>query len=137
MRVLGIVAIVLGLTLVGTSVLSANEKSRSPFSRSPADVAKDEPCRFMGTFHKESRRRIEAFLDCDAISLVEWKCMAEALKALDDEMTLQCKQEPQSLDTIEARQGERYAACLPPSSEELVQCSLLSSDWACRERVCR
>jgi len=71
-KALGTAVIVLVLVIVGTSVSLAKEKSRSPFSRSPADVAKDEPCRFMGTFHKESRRRIEAFLDCDAISLQEW-----------------------------------------------------------------
>ena len=34
-------------------------QSRSPFTRTPADVALDEPCRFMGTFHRESRWRVE------------------------------------------------------------------------------
>ena len=35
------------------------EKSRSPFTTSPAEIALEEPCRYIGTFHKESRQLLE------------------------------------------------------------------------------
>ena len=104
----------------------ANEKSRSPFSRSPGDVFVEEPCRFMGTFHKESRQRLERFYVRKDISLDEWKCMAAALKRLDDEATQSCKKADQTIEVIEARQAELYRTCLPGSKHRLVKCGMLS-----------
>jgi len=131
------IGLLVGLLLFGShSAMAEEEKSRSPFSRSPADVAKDEPCRFMGTFHKESRQRLEAFFSCHVISIEQWKCLASELKALDKEMTKRCKEQPQSLETIEARQTELYRTCLPPSDEKIASCSLLSSDRTCLTDLC-
>jgi hypothetical protein len=112
------------ICLHGTSV--AEEKSRSPFHRSPADVAVEEPCRFMGTFHKEVRQRLEMFYGAKQITLPEWKCLSGALKKVDRETTASCKEAPQSIETIEVRQTELFSACLPESKRPLVDCSLLS-----------
>jgi hypothetical protein len=131
------IGLLVGLLLFGShSAMAEEEKSRSPFSRSPADVAKDEPCRFMGTFHKESRRRLEALFSCHVISIEQWKCMANELKTLDKEMTNRCKEKPQALETIEARQTELYRTCLLPSGDAISRCSLLSSDRACLTDLC-
>ena len=51
------IAAVMGMAALAP--VGAEEKSRSPFHRSPADVAVEEPCRFMGTFHKEVRQRLD------------------------------------------------------------------------------
>jgi len=109
----------------------APEKSQSPFHRSPADVAMEEPCRYIGTYHKESRQRLEELRANEVISLDQWKCMARALAALDDELTLECKKEEKSIEVVEARQSELYAPCLSPPNPEVVHCSLLSSEDRC------
>ncbi len=131
------IGLLVGMLLFGSHLaIGEEEKSRSPFSRSPADVAKDEPCRFMGTFHKESRQRLEALFTCHVISIKQWKCLAGELKTLDKEMTKRCKEQPQSIETIEARQIELYRTCLPPSEEKVAGCSLLSSERACLTDLC-
>lgn len=107
------------------------EKSQSPFSRSLASVAMDEPCRYIGTFHKESRQRLEELRAHQVVSLDEWKCMARALAALDDELTRECKEEEKSIELIEIRQSELYAPCLSPANPKVVRCSLLSSEDRC------
>ena len=111
-------------------------KSHSPFSRTPAAVALDEPCRYMGTFHKESRERLEALLDCHAISETEWRCMTGALKALDHDFTARCRSESVDLDVILADQTERYTRCLPPADDGKASCAALSDDWTCVDLAC-
>ena len=86
----------------------------------------DEPCRFMGTFHKEVRQRLEMFYSADQIDLADWKCLSGALKKLDREATASCKEAPQSIESIEARQVELFSACLTEGKRPLVGCSLLS-----------
>ena len=115
-----------GVLVFSQGTLGAEEKSRSPFHRSPADVAVEEPCRFMGTFHKEVRERLEMFYRAKQITLPEWKCLSGALKKVDRETTASCKEAPQSIETIEVRQTELFSACLPESKRPLVDCSLLS-----------
>jgi len=110
-------------------------KSRSPFSRSPAAVALDEPCRYMGTFHKESRLRLEALLSCGAISEAQWSCMTSALKQVDRTFTQRCRAEDVVLDEILSDQTERYAMCLEPGDAAAI-CAALSDDWVCIEVEC-
>ena len=86
----------------------------------------EEPCRFMGTFHKEVRQRLEMFYSADQIDLADWKCLSGALEKLDRETTASCKEAPQSIESIETRQVELFSACLPESKRPLVDCSLLS-----------
>jgi hypothetical protein len=108
--------------------------SRSPFSRSPAEVAKAEPCRYLGTFHKESRRRIEDLRSCKAIDQAQWECTSSALKELDREFTDRCRAEQVSLKVIEARQRVLYEPCLP--RKRLLKCTLLSSSPRCVSSAC-
>ena len=110
----------------------AEERSRSPFTTSPADIAVEEPCRFIGTFHKESRQRLEELRAGKVISLDEWACMARALKSLDEEMTVKCKEKEESIEVIEAWQTEHYSPCVVSAKkEEIVRCSLLTSEETC------
>jgi len=124
----------------------APEKSQSPFHRSPSAVAMEDTCRYIGTYHKESRQRLEELRANEVITLDEWKCMARALAALDDELTLDCKKVEKSIEAIEAeirfrlvlalssvetRQSELYAPCLSPPNPKVVACSLLSSEDRC------
>ena len=110
-------------------------KSRSPFSRSPAAVALDEPCRYMGTFHRESRLRLEALRSCRAISAAEWDCTTSALKSLDREYTARCRSDDVELDELLAAQTPRYAGCLAPGGET-ARCAALSLDWECVDAHC-
>ena len=118
--------LVFGVLMFSQGTSGAEEESRSPFHRSPADVAVEEPCRFMGTFHKEVRGRLEMFYRAKQITLPEWECLSGALKKLDRETTASCKEAPQSIEAIEVRQTELFSACLPESKRPLVDCSLLS-----------
>jgi hypothetical protein len=117
--------------LVGLSCVS-----RSPFSTSPADVARAEPCRYMGTVHKESRQRIEVLRACRTVSEAAWGCMAQALKTLDVEFTGRCKAGPVELREIVVRQRVLYAPCLPESAAATLECALLSSDDECLALGC-
>jgi hypothetical protein len=111
-------------------------KSRSPFSRSPAALALDEPCRYMGTFHKESRMRLEALRSCEAISEPEWSCLTSALKGLDRDFTQRCRAGDVELEEILEDQTVRYAGCLAPAAAEAASCAALSDDWICVEAQC-
>ncbi|MEE3328124.1 MAG: hypothetical protein VX252_12380 [Myxococcota bacterium] len=109
------------------------ERSRSPFTTSPAQIALEEPCRYIGTFHKESRQRLEELRAQKFISLDEWKCMARALQALDKEMTVKCKEKKETLAVIEVWQTERYSSCLSSrdQNQDILECSLLSGMEVC------
>ena len=110
--------------------------SRSPFTRSPAEIAINDPCRFMGTFHKESRSRIESLRMCHAITREEWSCMTDVLKALDDDFTGICRERRASFDEIAGEQRRRYAACLSPARPGVVDCAILGADPACLAERC-
>lgn len=111
-------------------------KGAASGSSSAADVAMDEPCRFIGTYHKESRQRLEVLRACGAISVDEWKCMAGTLKTLDKEMTRNCEEGPQTLEAIEVRQRELYAPCVEPLKGSVANCGLLSSGGNCLRGLC-
>ena len=110
--------------------------SKSPFSRSPAAVAMDEPCRFMGTVHKESRQRLEVLRACGAISMEEWACMTSTLKDLDREFTALCRSRSVGYEEIAARQRALYSACASEPKAETIECTLLSEDALCTARTC-
>ena len=112
---------------------ASEEKSRSPFTTSPAEIALEEPCRYIGTFHKESRQLLEELRAQKVIVLDEWKCMARALQALDKEMTVKCKEKKEPLAVVEAWQTERYSPCLSSNNRgnEILECSLLSGAASC------
>lgn len=110
--------------------------SSSPFTRPPALVAIDDPCRFMGTFHKESRVRIEELRMCHAVSDEEWRCLASELKALDVAFTAECREHRVRYSRIAADQQLRYARCLPKRSKGLARCAVLSGDTLCIDEYC-
>jgi len=110
--------------------------SRSPFSRPPAAVAVAEPCRFMGTLHRESRQRIEFLRACHDVSHEEWLCMARALETLDTEFTGRCEETRVPYSEIADRQRLLYAQCLQQRSDELIECTLLSENVRCLTRRC-
>lgn len=111
----------------------AEREACSPFTCSPADFAREEPCRYIGQFHKESRQILEEMRATKIISLDEWKCMARALQALDKEMTIKCKEKVEPIEVIETWQLERYSPCLVGSEpkEKILKCSLLSTQEGC------
>lgn len=110
--------------------------SRSPFTRPPSAVAIDEPCRFMGTVHKESRQRLEVLRACAAVSLEDWSCMAGALKELDLEFTALCRTRAVAFEEIASRQRELYRGCLGAPRAEVVECAVLSEDVRCLQAAC-
>lgn len=111
--------------------------SRSPFTRTPADLARDDPCRYMGTFHKESRQRLEELRACGALTLDQWRSLARSLAELDDEFTGRCRQGRVPLSVIEDRQRELYARGAEAPGGETIECSLLSAEDDCMAQVCR
>ena len=110
----------------------AEREPCSPFTCSPAQFAREEPCRYIGNFHKESRQILEEMRATKVVTLDEWACMARALQALDKAMTVQCKQKKESLEVVEAWQIERYSPCVESEPKaEILKCSLLSSEGNC------
>jgi hypothetical protein len=58
--------------------------------------------------------------------------MARALKSLDEEMTVKCKEKKESIEVIEAWQTEYYSPCVVSAKkEEIVRCSLLTAEETC------
>jgi len=102
----------------------------------PAESAMEDPCRFMGSVHREVRIRLDVFRSHDVISFEQWKCLTAELKAVDKEMTARCDEQPQTIEIVNARQTELFGKCLPSSDEAIIHCSLLSSDRACVEERC-
>jgi hypothetical protein len=96
----------------------------------------DEPCRFMGTFHKESRVRLEDLRMCHAISDLEWECMVRVLKALDKEYTAECRDRKVRYRELASQQRERYAGCLPADGAAVAACAVLSDDGECMAERC-
>ena len=123
------------VTVVCLTLLTCT--SQSPFTRPPAAVAVDEPCRFMGTVHKESRQRLEVLRACGAISMEEWSCMASVLKSLDTEFTALCRSRSVAYQEIAARQRSLYSDCVSRPKAETVECGLLSEDARCLAERCR
>ncbi|MEE3329023.1 MAG: hypothetical protein VX252_16915 [Myxococcota bacterium] len=104
----------------------------SPLTCPPSQLAREEPCRYVGNFHKESRQILEEMRAIKMVTLDEWACMARALQALDKEMTVKCKEKQEPLEVIEAWQVERYAPCVESEPKaEILECSLLSGDRSC------
>lgn len=125
-----------GVLLTTLAVLSgapvvACQLKRSPFAVPPAQLAVEEPCRYMGTFHKESRRRLEELRMDGVIAEVEWSCLTDALEALDVDFTSRCRAEKYDYEDVASEQRRRYAACLPGERSRLVPCTLLVLDESC------
>ena len=118
------------LGLLGFALADLACASRSPFTRSPAAVALSEPCRYMGTFHRESRQRLEALRMCHVISEDEWGCMARELRALDVAFTNRCRSEDVAVDDILADQRARYGRCARAEAPAAA-CAVLADDDAC------
>jgi len=115
-----------------TGAPPAEREPCSPFTCSPSQFAREEPCRYIGIFHKESRQVLEEMRATEVVTLEEWACMARALQALDKEMTVKCKEKKESLEVIEAWQIERYSPCVESERKvEILECSLLSSEGSC------
>ena len=109
-------------------VLAVACASRSPFTRSPADLAIEKPCRFMGSLHKESRVRIEALRMCRAISHDEWLCMARVLETIDNEFTGRCRSRAVRYAEVANEQRRRYSNCFDTPRTEVVECGILSTE---------
>ena len=86
----------------------------------------------MGTFHRESRSRLEALRMCRLVSDAEWGCMTRELKALDVAFTGRCRSESVALDDILADQRGRYGRCVAPEAAPVAACAALADDDACR-----
>ena len=129
-RVVGLALAFAGLAGVGACT------SSSPFVRPPSAIAVDEPCRFMGTYHKESRVRLEELRMCGAITDSEWGCMASELKALDVAFTAECRERKVRYREIAADQHERYRACLGTPGDAIAACAVLSDDAVCLQERC-
>ncbi len=122
-----------GLAFADDASSGSVEKERcSPFTCPPSQLAREEPCRYVGNFHKESRQVLEEMRATKIVTLDEWACMARALQALDNEMTVQCKKKKEPLEVIEAWQIERYSPCVESEPRSVIlECSLLSSEGNC------
>ena len=110
--------------------------SRSPFTVSPAHYAVQEPCRYMGTLHRESRTRLERLRMCAAITEDDWLCMSRALQALDRDFTARCKSDSISYTEIADDQRGRYRNCAVAADRDTIECTLLSTDSACITNRC-
>ena len=103
-------------------------QSRSPFTRTPADIALDEPCRYMGTFHRESRWRVEKLREHGTLSFDEWACMTRELKQLDVTFSAECKRREVGVAEISDNQRARYRSCVGPDRIGFADCAVLSRD---------
>jgi len=110
--------------------------SRSPFRTSPAALAVREPCRYLGTVHKESRARLETLRMCRAVSADEWLCMARALESLDDHFTDRCRSRRVRFGEIAAEQRRLGAGCFARPDPALIECGIVSTDERCLHDLC-
>jgi hypothetical protein len=110
--------------------------SKSPFSYSPAEVAMDQPCRYIGTFHRESRTVLENLRMDGAVTRDEWLCMTRRLEEIDDDYSERCRERDYDFAEIAADQVARYRGCFAPERERLAECAILFDDESTRPSFC-
>jgi hypothetical protein len=92
---------------------------------SPAEP--EEVCDRLGSFHRVARDELERLRGMELISGSEWKCMVDALAALDQESTKRCATAPQYLDVLQDAQRTAYSACLTPTRDSVVERAVVRS----------
>jgi len=78
-----------------------------------ASIATNEPCRYMGSLHRESRSKLEILRTRHKITMEEWRCMAKALASIDKDLTASCTERVVSYSEFQDEQRARYSTCLP------------------------
>ena len=84
-------------------------------------------CDRLGSFHRLGRGKLETLRARELISAREWKCMAEALAALDQEISRRCVTTPQYLDALQDSQRTAYSSCLTPPRDSVVERAVVRS----------
>ena len=90
-------------------------------------VEPEAVCDRLGSFHRLARNKLERLHVAELISAREWKCMADALAALDQEISRRCVTTPQYLDALQDSQRTAYAACLTPPRDSVVERAVVRS----------
>ena len=86
---------------------------------SPAEP--EAVCDRLGSYHRMARNELERLRGAELISEGEWKCMADALATLDQEITKRCVTTPQYLDALQEEQRMGYSACLTPPRDSVLE----------------
>ena len=86
-----------------------------------SQVEPETVCDRLGSFHRLGRNQLERLRAGELISAREWKCMAEALAALDQEISRRCVTTPQYLDALQDSQRKAYSTCLTPPRDSVVE----------------
>ena len=90
-------------------------------------VEPEAVCDRLGSIHRSARNKLESLRVAELISTREWKCMAEALAALDRDISRRCVTTPQYLDALQDSQRKAYAACLTPPRDSVVERAVVRS----------
>lgn len=129
---IGVMFVLIGIG----SILACPRPRRSPFAVHPAALAMEDPCRRMGTLHKESRGRLEYLRRCGVVSDRQWACMARALESHDEHFTAACRTRRVPFAEIAAAQRSDYAGCLGSGRSEDVACAVFSDEFTCLAERC-
>jgi hypothetical protein len=92
-----------------------------------SQVEPEAVCDRLGSFHRLGRNQLERLRAAEVISAREWKCMADALAALDREISMRCVTTPQYLDALQDLQRKAYSACLTPPRDSVVEAAIVRS----------
>lgn len=80
----------------------------------------EEPCRFMGTFHRLSRGQVETLRMEHRITSDEWKCTAGKLAEVDRRFTRECNARPVAYPDLVQALRDEYSRCFPADRQHLV-----------------
>ena len=109
---------------------------RYPTTEGVAQLAVDDPCRYLGTVHKMSREIIERLRAKDEISLEEWSCMTDVIVDANYEVGLECHRRKVEFREFAERQEEGYRACLTAEHRGIARCAVIQVDVDGRAGFC-
>jgi hypothetical protein len=121
MRWFGRIALLLLLSFSSGCAPSEGAPSREYVYTPPvASIVVEDPCRYVGSLHRESRHQLERLTASKRISVDEWSCMARTLAELDSELTEACRHQAIAYSNFQERLRGLYGDCVPAERSEVL-----------------
>jgi hypothetical protein len=111
-----------------SSPRSGDRPGRYPTAEGFAQLAVDDPCRYLGTLHNVSRQIVERYRARREVSIDEWACMSEVIVDVNYEVGIDCHKRDVPFEEFAARQEKGYLACLTDEHAHLASCAVIQVD---------
>lgn len=108
-----------------------------PTAEGFAQLAVDDPCRYLGTLQSVSGQLIERLRARERVTLDEWSCMSDVVVDVNWEVGKQCHQREVAFSEFAEAQKEGYAQCLGNQHSRTINCAVIQVNWMGNASFCR